>query len=43
MSYLAITASFQYLCYGSTASAGIVLRRQILTSNDDPRAERVNQ
>ena len=48
MSWLARSASFEYLCYGSTAivnilffSAAIVFRRQILTSKDDSRAEGV--
>ena len=49
MSWLALSASFIYLCYGSTAiihflfflSAGIVFRRQNMASKVDPRIERV--
>ena len=53
MSYLALSGSFEYLCYGSTVNlknvftygAGIdldvKLRRQILTSEVDPRTARV--
>ena len=48
MSLLALSAQFEYLCYGSTAilniyffSAAIDFRRQILTSDVDPRTERV--
>ena len=48
---LVLSAPFEYLCYGLTViivfahapSAGTVFRRQILTSKDDPRAERVNR
>ena len=29
-------------CICNSFSAGIVIRRQILTPNDDPRAERIN-
>ena len=52
MSYLALSASFEYLCYGSTAIINILIltargstfvcRRQILTTKVDPRAVRVN-
>ena len=45
---LAISGSFEYQCYGSTviifvnsSSARIDIRRQILTSVEGPRAERV--
>ena len=52
MSYLALPASFEYLCYGSTtirnicysSSVGMdfdIYIRQILTSKVDPRAERI--
>ena len=48
MSYLSFSAFFEYLYYGSTPSiisnsfsVGIVFKRQILTSKDVPRAERV--
>ena len=51
MSQLALSASFEYLCYGTTAIIhiftltvrGLTLnfRRQILTSKVDPRAIRV--
>ena len=45
MSHLALSASFEYLCYGSTAILNIFLLRcgdrQILTSKVDPRAKRV--
>ena len=45
-----LSASFEYLCYGSTATRNILIfsarddnfRRQIMTSNDDPRNEEVN-
>ena len=47
MSSLALSDSFEYLCYGSTASRNIfkstasdVYRRQILSTNVDPRALR---
>ena len=48
MSQLALSCSFEYLCYGSKAilnifnsfSAGTVFKRQNLTSNDGPRTER---
>ena len=50
MSSSALSASFDYLCYGSAAtifsnsfSAGIDLMRQNLTSNDGPRAEKVQE
>ena len=61
MSYLALSALFKYLCYGSTAincwffqcvgggggrlktSESDVCRRQILTSKDDPRSDKVNR
>ena len=53
MSYLALSASFDYICCGSTVIINIftltargstadVCRRQILTSKVDPRAVRVN-
>ena len=50
MSYLDVSDSFEYLCYGSTAiinsftlySAGIDFSRQILTTKVYPRAVRVN-
>ena len=46
MSYLALSASFEYLCYGSTAIINVLIRsvhgRQILTTKVDPRAVRVN-
>ena len=50
MSYLAIPASFEYLCHGSMVNincifnsfgAGTDFRRQILTSKNGLRAERV--
>ena len=48
MSQLALSASFEYVCYGSTAiiicfsyfGAGIDYVRHILTSKDGPRTER---
>ena len=54
MSQLAISASFQCLCCGSTAIINVVIpsargpslnfyRRQILTYKDSPRAETVNE
>ena len=47
MSYLALSASFEYLCYGSMANINIYLiqwgdRLQILTSKVDPRSEKFN-
>ena len=51
MYYSALSASFEYLCYGSMAiimhlfisvSTGTVFRRQNLTSKDGPRTESVN-
>ena len=52
MSYLALSDSFEYLCYGSTAIRNIHdltvrrsildVRRQIPTTIVDPRAVRVN-
>ena len=49
---LAVFALLEYICYGSTLyghynfvnpfSARTALRRQILTSKDGPRTERVN-
>ena len=50
MSYSALSDSFEYLCYGSTAirnistlySAGVDFRRQHLTTKVYPRAVRVN-
>ena len=52
MSQLALSDSFEYLCYGSTAIINIFIltaresdvhRRQILTSKVDPRAVRAKQ
>ena len=51
MSWLALSASFQYLWYGSTTiimnsliplvrGSGIVFKRQNLTTKDDPRTKR---
>ena len=50
MSYSALSASFEYLCYGSTTIINILInysgridfRCQILTYKDGPRAERFN-
>ena len=52
MSELALSGSFEYLCYGSTTIIHILIltvwgpslyvRRQILTSEDDIRAERIS-
>ena len=52
MSHLSISASFEYLCYGSTTVVtnnftltvreSDVYRRQTLTYKDGPRAERVS-
>ena len=51
MTYLALSASFEYLCYESTAIINIcfhlgpslsVFIRQNLTYKDGPRTERVN-
>ena len=40
MSYSPLPASFEYLCYGSTSIIN-VNGRQNLTSNVDPRAEKI--
>ena len=48
MSWLALSALFEYLCYGSMVSIDVlplqcdVYRRQILTSKDAPHAEWTN-
>ena len=48
MTLLALSASFEYLCYGSkplfninSFCAGTVFRRKDLISKDGPRAERL--
>ena len=40
ISYLALSASFEYLCYALTTN---VYGRHILMSKVEPRAERVNE
>ena len=43
MSWLiALSAAFEYLCYGYAAILNIFRRQLILTSKVDPRAIRVN-